>query len=80
MINADRFLMISGQRGYFYEQKNFFQQEVERLNEMFKKNYYKRQKWKNKYYELNNELIQTKNKLEKEIESLREKVKLTLLS
>ncbi len=72
--------MISGQRGYFYEQKNFFQQEVERLNEMFKKNYYKRQKWKNKYYELNNELIQTKNKLEKEIESLREKVKLTLLS
>jgi hypothetical protein len=67
--------MISGQRGYFYEQKNFFQQEVDRLNEMFKKNYYKRQKWKNKYYELNNELIQTKNKLEKEIESLREKVK-----
>ena len=67
--------MISGQRGYFFEQKIFFQQEVERLNELFKKNYYKRMKWKSKYAELNNDLIQTRTKLEKEVEFYREKVK-----
>ena len=39
-----------------------------------KKNYYKKIKWKTKYNELNNEFNLTKNRLEKEVETYRDKV------
>ena len=67
LINADRFIMISGQRGYFYEQKEFLSLEIERLNNLYKKNYYKKREWKKKYNDSNNEYLQNKNKLLKEV-------------
>ena len=56
LINADRFIMISGQRGYFYEQKEFLSLEIERLNNLYKKNYYKKREWKKKYNDSHSKL------------------------
>ena len=66
--------MISGQRGYFYEQKEFLSLEIERLNNLYKKNYYKKREWKKKYNDLNNEYLQNKNKLLKEVANYRDRV------
>ena len=74
LINADRFIMISGQRGYFYEQKEFLSLEIERLNNLYKKNYYKKREWKKKYNDSNNEYLQNKNKLLKEVANYRDRV------
>ena len=74
LINADRFTMISSQRGYFYEQKIFFAQEQERLKTLHQKNYYKKREWKQKYLLLTTEIQQMKLKLEKEISFYKDKV------
>ena len=66
--------MISGQRGYFYEQKEFLSLEIERLNNLYKKNYYKKREWKKKYNDSNNEYLQNKNKLLKEVANYRDRV------
>ena len=68
--------MVSGQRGYFYEQKVFFKQEIDRLNTMYKKNYYKKRMWKQKFIAMQNEIFETKGKLEKELSGYRERVKI----
>jgi hypothetical protein len=44
LINADRFLLLSGQRTYFYEQKIYYMKEIERLSEIYQKAYHKKTK------------------------------------
>lgn len=46
LVNTDRFLLASGQRFYFHEQKIEFQAEIERLNKLYKKNLIKKKELK----------------------------------
>ena len=74
LINADRFLLVSGQRFYFYEQKKHYQSEIERLNELYKKYYYKKKKQKVELLEIKEKMTKTVNKYENEIASYRSRV------
>ena len=77
LLNADRFIYTSGQKGYFYEVKLQLNFEVSRLNELNQKLYYKKKENKRKYLEVSSEYLKTKTRLEKEIENYREKVLFT---
>jgi hypothetical protein len=73
LVNADVFLLISGQRNYFYDQKVYFMNEIERLQQLFQKNKNKKREWKKKFQE--SELYSRNSviKLENELFLYREK-------
>ena len=74
LINADRFLLVSNQRNYFYEQKHFYQSEIERLTGLFQKAYHKKKSYKVRLDEKEMEIIKRVEPLNKEIQFLRSKV------
>jgi hypothetical protein len=37
LVNADKFLLVSGQRNYFFDQKAYYQSEIDRLTKMYQK-------------------------------------------
>jgi hypothetical protein len=74
LINADIFLIASGHRSYFYETKNKLQSEIERLNELYKKCYYKKKSWKSKCSDIEAHHSKYQKKLEKELEYYKLKV------
>jgi hypothetical protein len=67
LVNADIFLLISGQRGYFFEQRLYFQNEINRLQELYQKYAFKKKKWKDEYTMLRHNSDRTINRLELEI-------------
>ena len=79
IINADRFLLASGQRGYFYEQKRTLSIEIERLNNLYKNYYYKKKTWKKKYIDKEEENVNRFIKLENEITAYKKKVGMSSL-
>ena len=79
IINADRFLIASGQRGYFYEQKKNLTVEIERLNKLYMDYYYKKKTWKKKYEDREEENFKKFNKLDNEINAYKNKVENYLL-
>jgi len=67
---------LSGNKNYFYELKNSYLVEIQRLNEVNTSLKYKAKEWKEKYVEKNEELLNEISKYEKEIELTREKYNL----
>lgn len=74
LINADRFLLLSGQRFYFYEQKKYLQAEIDRLNELYKKYYYKKKNQKEQILKLKEEITKSIGKYEMELNYYKNKV------
>ena len=74
MINADRYLLISSQRSYFYDQKKNLENEIERLSQLYKKNYYKKKTLKVENDELCEKLLTTAKKFEIEISNFKNQV------
>ena len=74
LVNGDRYMIISGHRNYFYDQKNFYLSEISRISQLMEKAKYK----KRSYKKLNEELkIQTERvvgRMEKDIQYFRDKV------
>jgi len=52
LVNSDRFLLVSNQRSYFNDQKNFYKFEIERLTNLYEKAYHKKRSYKKNYKEL----------------------------
>jgi len=73
LVNADVFLMISGQRSYFFEQRLHFQHEIDRLYALYQKFRIKKYNWKTKYDQLHQDNEMTINRLELELKRQIEK-------
>ena len=73
LVNADVFLMISGQRSYFFEQRLHFQREIDRLYALYQKFRHKKYNMKYKYDQLQIETGATINRLELELKRQIEK-------
>lgn len=74
LVNADRFLMSTGQRSYFYDQKNYYLSEIERLTQLYQKAYFKKREYKKKFTEIDVNFDKHKKLMEEEINYLRERV------
>lgn len=74
LVNADKYLIISGQRNYFYDQKNYYLKEIERLTEIYQKAYFKKRDYKKKLIEKDQEIIKVSDNLQMEITFLRNKI------
>jgi hypothetical protein len=74
LINSDRFLLLSGQRSYFYEQKEFYTAEIERLNNLYQKAYFKKTGYKKKWRATVDQMDDLRLRMEQELAILREKV------
>lgn len=67
-------MLISGQRFYFFEQKRDLQAEIERLNLLYKKNYYKKKEYKKNITELQDKFNKTINRYDAEINNYKNRV------
>ncbi len=74
LINADKFLILSGMRTYFFQQKDFYQDEINRLTNLYQKAYYKKKNYKKKMIEAEGEVVDVKNSLGIKISDLQAKV------
>ncbi len=74
MVNTDRYLLASGHRNYFYQQKDYYLNEIKRITEMFEKANYKKIIHKKKIADLTEQMQREVNRLEKDIKYFREKV------
>ena len=72
LINADIYLLISGQRTYFFDQRRHFMDEIERLTKLYTKYKAKKYEWKQKYVDQGEIFQGTVARLETEISHLRE--------
>ena len=75
LINADRYLILSGQRTYFYEQKIYYMKEIERLSEIYQKAYHKKRSYKKKFKEVQTDFQRQMELYKQEIGYLRERVR-----
>ncbi len=75
MINADRFMIISGHRNYFYDQKNFYLSEISRISDLMEKAKYKKKEYKKLKVEIEIQMEKELGRLEKDIQYFRDKVK-----
>lgn len=73
-MNTDRFLIVSGQRNYFYQQKDYYIGEIDRITDLFEKSRYKEIDSARKYKEIKENMDHEVERYEKEIKFLREKV------
>ena len=71
LVNADKFLLISGQRSYFFEQKNFYLKEISRLEKLYNKFRFKKQTYKQKWMDKTDDYNHMVNRLEKQVENLK---------
>lgn len=75
LINSDVFSIVSGHRNYFYEQKSFYMNEIARINNLYDKAKFKQSKYKKEFLEMSKNFEREKERLEKDIQYFREKVK-----
>jgi hypothetical protein len=75
LVNADKFLLLSEQRNYFYHQKEFYTFEIDRISKLYEDKRFKKREYKKKYIEVRNNMNREVERLEKDIEYFREKVK-----
>lgn len=73
LINADSYLIISGQKNYFFDQKTYFTTEIDRLTKLYKTMHISKDKWKNRFKESESANINRIFYLEREIYNFREK-------
>jgi hypothetical protein len=74
IVNADRFLIVSGQRNYFYEQKDYYLEEIPRLRGLYEKNKLKKNEYKRNCKDIQSNMDNLVERLENDIMFLREKV------
>lgn len=74
MLNADRFSIASGHRNYFYDQKTFYINEIQRISELMEKQKYKKREYKKLTVDIKIQMERETERLEKDIEYFREKV------
>ncbi len=55
LINSDRFLLASGQKNYFFQQREHLQSEIDRLQTLYYKFHFKKNMYKDKWIESQNE-------------------------
>ena len=79
MVNADVYLLASGQSTYFFEIKTKLEIEIKRLNSLYEKSYYKKKEWKQKCKDDEALHMNACKKLEKELEYYKIKVLYNLL-
>jgi hypothetical protein len=72
LVNAERFIVASGQKNVMYEQKFQFQKEIERITILYNKNYFKKKEWKKNYKLKQQEMINCIKNYELEIKKLKE--------
>ena len=78
IVNSDIFHLISGQKGYFFEQKKIYTSEIERLKEIIVTTEKERNKFRDDYYFSYNELNLLKVRYDEDIEMIRKKVLLQI--
>lgn len=76
LINVERFVVVSGQKNFLMEQKQHLNDEVARLNILYKKNYYRKREWKARFAEKQQEILNMIKKYESEILKYQERVML----
>ncbi len=74
LFNTDRFLLASGHRNYFYQQKDYYTGELDRISDLFNKSRYREIDLSKKYKEVKENMQYETERFEKEIRFLREKV------
>ena len=75
LINTDRFLILSGQRNYFYQQKNYYLNEINRIGNVLDKANHKKKKYKKILLEERDNTDRQIKRMEMDILYFREKVK-----
>lgn len=79
LVNADRYLIVSGHRNYFYDQKNYYLGEIKRISEMYDKCKFKKKSYKKNCKEIAGNLNSNIERLEGDILYFRDKVNLFFL-
>jgi len=74
LINADRYLISSGHRNYFYEQKNYYLAELARITELYENCKFKKKSYKRSLKDMQGQLEREMERLNKDIQYFREKV------
>jgi len=75
LVNADIFLLISGQRSYFFEQKIYYLKEISRLEKLYNKFRIKKHDYKNRWLDKCLEFNDMVNKMKIQIAELNAIVK-----
>lgn len=78
-MNTDRYLILSGHRNYFYNQKIFYITELERIGNLLDKIKRKKKNYKKKYLEIKENNDSTIARLQKDIQYFRDKVNLEFI-
>ncbi len=74
MINADRFILVSGHRNYFYGQKSVYLNEIFKLKKLLEESKRKKKNYKNSSVFIQEQMDKQVARLEKDIENFRLKV------
>lgn len=74
LVNADRFLIASGHRNYFYDQKNYYLTEISRVSELYENCKFKKKSYKRNLKDMQAQMDREMERLEKDIQYFREKV------
>ena len=79
LVNSDIYSIISGHRNYFYEQKAYYINEIARVTQLYEKVNFKKSKYKKEIKEISTNFDREKQRLEKDIQYFREKVKINFI-
>lgn len=74
LANSDLFLLLSGQRSYFYDQKEFYLQEIDKLKKHLNEVIEDKENYKIKYYKFEEETKKSFDRMSNEIIKLRSMV------
>jgi hypothetical protein len=74
LVNADRYLIVSGLRNYFYDQKNYYLNEISRITALHENSKFKKKSFKRNLKDMQEKLEIETDRLNKDIQYFREKV------
>ena len=74
LVNADRYLIVSGLRNYFYDQKNYYLNEISRITALYENSKFKKKSFKRNLKDMQGKLEKETERLNKDIKYFREKV------
>lgn len=74
LVNADRYLIVSGHRNYFYDQKNYYLSDIARITELYENSKFKKKSYKRSLTVMEGQLEREMERLNKDIQYFREKV------
>ncbi len=68
------FLITSGHRNYFYDQKNYYLTEIGRISDMYENAKFKKKSYKRSLKDMQGQMEREMMRLEKDIQYFRDKV------